>query len=518
MDRRAFLTAATAGLLLPQPAAPAAAVSSSRTLRSDPFTLGVASGDPSGDGFVLWTRLAADPLGGDGRGGMPSRDVEVGWQVATDERFAKVVKSGTATARARDAHSVHVELKGLEPGRDYFYRFKSQGRLSPAGRTRTSPAGETPLNFAVAACAHYEHGYYTAYRRLAEQEPDLVVFLGDYMYEYGPSGYTALAGRVRTHTPGKCQTLADYRLRHAQYKSDPDLQAAHAVAPWLMSFDDHEVENNWAGHVSSTGAPGFEQRRAQAFRAYYENMPLRRASLQGAVLRVNRRVSWGTLARFHLLDTRQFRDDQACLDGVRAGCDERLADRRTLLGDDQWRWLESGLNDSATRWNLLGQQIMVAHRDYKIGPGREVNLDSWDGYAAERTRLLGSLARTANPVVLTGDAHMHHLAELKTDFDDPDSPVVARELVASSIASDGDGYRDRTWISEALQENPHISYIDQRRGYLMARLTRDELSVDFRTLDYISRRGARAKTAHRLTIPAVTGAAAAGQAAAPRVG
>ncbi|SDJ80421.1 alkaline phosphatase D family protein [Nonomuraea jiangxiensis] len=515
MDRRAFLTAATAGLLIPQ-SVPAAA--SSRTLRSDPFTLGVASGDPSTDGFVLWTRLAVDPLGGDGRGGMPSRDIDVNWQVATDERFSSIVRSGATTARARDAHSVHVELKGLEPGRDYFYRFKSEGRLSPAARTRTAPAGESTLNFAVAACAHYEHGYYTAYRRLAEQEPELVVFLGDYMYEYAPSGYTSLAGRVRTHTPGKCRTLADYRLRHAQYKSDPDLQAAHAVAPWLVAFDDHEVENNWAGHTSSTGEPGFARRRADAFRAYYENMPLRRASLQGAVLRVNRRVSWGTLARFHLLDTRQFRDDQACLDGVRAGCDTRLSSDRTLLGADQWRWLEEGLSGSTTRWNLLGQQIMVAQRDFKIGPGREVNLDSWDGYAAERTRLLDSLARTANPVVLTGDAHMHHLAELKADFDDPDSPAVATELVASSIASDGDGYRDRTWIAEALQENPHFSYIDQRRGYLMARLTRDELSVDFRTLDYISRKGAKARTSHHLNLPAITAAAAAGQAGAPQAG
>ncbi|MFI9591985.1 alkaline phosphatase D family protein [Nonomuraea sp. NPDC052265] len=510
MDRRTFLTAAAAGLLAPG----AVTLPASATrLKSDPFTLGVASGDPSADGFVLWTRLAVDPLSGDGRGGMPARDVEVDWQVATDERFSSVVRSGTATARPRDAHSVHVELDGLEPGREYFYRFRSQGRLSPAARTRTTPTGESPLAFAVAACAHYEHGYYTAYRRLAEQEPDLVVFLGDYMYEYGPSGYTALAGRVRTHTPGTCATLADYRLRHAQYKSDHDLQAAHAVAPWLVAFDDHEVENNWAGPVSSTGAPGFARRRADAFRAYYENMPLRRASLQGAVLRINRRVSWGTLARFHLLDTRQFRDDQACLDGVRAGCDERLSERRTLLGSAQWQWLEEGLSGSGTRWNLLGQQILMAQRDYKVGPGREVNLDSWDGYAAERTRLLGSLSTTSNPVVLTGDAHMHHLADLKTDFDDPDSPVVARELVTSSIASDGDGYRDRTWIAEALQENPHISFIDQRRGYLMARLTRDELSVDFRTLDHISRRGARARTAHRITVPAEPPRSAAARAA-----
>ncbi|NUW39265.1 alkaline phosphatase D family protein [Nonomuraea rhodomycinica] len=503
MNRRSFLTAAAAGLVTQaaDPLTSPARASASLALKSDPFTLGVASGDPSTGGFVLWTRLALDPLGGDGRGGMPARDVDVDWQIATDERFRSVVRTGTATARAGAAHSVHVEVDGLEAGREYFYRFRSQGRLSPAGRTRTTPAVERPLRFAVAACAHYEHGYYTAYRRLAEDEPELVVFLGDYMYEYGPSGYTALAGRVRTHTPGKCETLADYRLRHAQYKSDPDLQHAHATAPWLVAFDDHEVENNWAGPVSSTGAPGFARRRADAFRAYYENMPLRRASLQGAVLRVNRRVSWGPLARFHLLDTRQFRDDQACLDGVRAGCDDRLSAKRTLLGSGQWSWLESGLRGSDAHWNLLGQQIMVTQRDYKVGPGREVNLDSWDGYAPERTRLLGSLAATSNPVVLTGDAHMHHLADLKTDFDDPDAPVVAKELIASSIASDGDGYRDKAWIAEAVAENPHISFIDQRRGYLVGRLTRDELSVDYRTLDYISRRGARARTAHRVTIP-----------------
>lgn len=494
MERRAFLAAAAATLFVPAKTA--------RTLAGDPFTLGVASGDPSIGGFVIWTRLALDPLGVNGRGGMPVRDVAVDWQVAADERFSKILRSGTATARWKQAHSVHVELDGLEPGREYFYRFRTEGRLSPAGRTRTTPAGGQPLTFAVAACAHYEHGFYTAYRRLAEQEPDLVLHLGDYLYEYGPSGYTALAGRVRTHTPGKCATLADYRLRHAQYKSDPDLQLAHAAAPWLVSFDDHELENNWAGPVSSTGAPAFDRRRAAAFQAYYENMPLRRGSLRGAVLRVNRRVSWGTLARFHLLDTRQFRDDQACLDGVRAACDERLSARRTLLGADQWRWLEGGLAASDTGWNLIGQQILMTQRDYKVGPGREVNLDSWDGYAPERTRLLNGLRGVSNPVVLTGDAHMHHAAQLKPDFDDPDSPAVATELVASSIASDGDGYRDRAWVAEALAENPHISYLDQRRGYIICHLTATEMSVDFRTLDYISRKGAPAKTAQRLTLPA----------------
>ncbi|MFI0419815.1 alkaline phosphatase D family protein [Spongiactinospora sp. 9N601] len=497
--------AMTGGLVVPAAVATPAAARS-RALAGDPFTLGVASGDPAKDGFVLWTRLALDPLGGGGLGGMPGRDVEVAWQVATDERFSKVVRSGAETAAADRGHSVHVELSGLEPGREYFYRFKAGRHTSPAGRTRTSPAGETTaFTFAVAACAHYEHGYYTAYRRLAEQDPDLVVHLGDYMYEYAPDGYKAIEGRVRRHTEGTCRTLADYRMRHAQYKSDPDLQRAHAVAPWLVAFDDHELENNWAAEVSSTADPVFARRKAAAFRAYYENMPLRRTSVTGgASIRVHRRVDWGRAARFHLLDTRQFRDDQACADGLRSGCDERLDAGRTLLGADQRDWLLDGLHRSPARWNLIGQQILMAQRDWRQGPGREVSMDSWDGYAAERTRLLTALrdSGAGNPVVLTGDAHMHHAADLRIDLDDPDSPKVGVELVTSSVTSDGDGYRDQARVEEIVAENPHISYLDQRRGYIVCRLAADELRADFRTLEYVSRRGAPAKTTHTVTVPA----------------
>ncbi|MDP9841847.1 alkaline phosphatase D family protein [Streptosporangium lutulentum] len=501
-SRRVFMSIAAAGaggLLLT-----GAGVAPARTLARDPFTLGIASGDPSRDGVVLWTRLAVEPLGPDGRGGMPARDVDVEWELALDERFAKVVRKGTETARWKRAHSVHVEPEGLEPGTEYFYRFRAGGHVSRVGRTRTAPAAVSPMTFAIAACAHYEHGFYTAYKRLAEQEPDLVVHLGDYMYEYAPKGYTALGGSVRHHTPGKCATLADYRMRHAQYKSDADLQTAHAVAPWLVAFDDHEIENNWAGDVSASGAAGFAQRRAHAFQAYYENMPLRRASLPGgASMRIHRRVDWGPLARFHLLDTRQFRDDQACEDGLRSGCDDRLATGRTLLGEDQRRWLLDGLASSDAHWNLVGQQVLMAQRDSKVGPGTEVSMDSWDGYAAERTRLLTGFrdSGATNPVVLTGDAHMHHAADLKLDFDDPDSPRVAVELVTSSIASDGDGYRDKGRMAETIEENPHISYLDQRRGYIVCRVTPEELRADFRTLDYISRRGAPAKTGARFTVP-----------------
>ncbi|GII57167.1 alkaline phosphatase D [Planotetraspora thailandica] len=501
-----FLSAAAAGaggLLLSGSALPSG-LPYGRVFRTDPFTLGVASGDPTADGIVLWTRLALDPLAPDGSGAMPNRPVEVDWQLARDERFSDVVSSGTATARPEQAHSLHIEVNGLQPGREYFYRFRTDGYISPAGRTRTTPTGTSPFRFAIAACAQWEHGYYTAYRRIAEQEPDLVVHLGDYIYEYGPKGYTAPSGVVRLHAGRKCQSLGDYRLRLAQYKSDPDLQAAHHAAPWLVVFDDHEVENNWAGPVSSTGAADFRRRQAAAFQAYYENMPLRRSSLpNGGSIRINRRITWGDLATFHLLDTRQFRDDQACGDGDRNGCDERLDTGRTILGADQREWILDGLAASRTRWNFVGQQIIMAQRDVRTGPGMDLNMDSWDGYAADRTRLLRGIASSgvSNPVVLTGDAHMHHANLLRPDFGDPASPAVAVELVTSSISSDGDGYRDLAWVAEVERENPHIAYIDQRRGYILCTASQDELRADFRTLDYITRRGAPAKTAATFTIP-----------------
>ncbi|GGL12444.1 alkaline phosphatase D [Sphaerisporangium melleum] len=515
-SRRAFLIAAAAagagGLLSPASAGASTPrqAPAGRTA-ADPFKLGIASGDPAPDGFVLWTRLAPDPLTPDGHGGMPSRDVEVGWQVAEDERFRTVVRDGTATARPAAAHSVHVELDGLKPGREYFYRFRAGGHLSEAGRTRTTPAPgttETALTFAAVSCAQYEHGYYTAYRRMAEQHPDLVVHLGDYIYEYSGGVYTAAQGNVREHAGGKLQTLADYRVRHAQYKTDADLQLAHLTSPWLVIFDDHEVENNWAGDNPGTLAPDFATRKAAGFQAYYENMPLRRSAVtRGPGIRINRRVSWGSVATFHLLDSRQFRDDQPCDDGMRSSCDERLAQERVMLGDDQMKWLAGGLGAAPAAWNLIAQQVIVGQRDYHLGPGRELNVDAWDGYAAERDRLLRTLASarsagSGDPVVLTGDAHVASASDLLADFDDPDSERVGVELVATSISSDGDGYHDPARDAALLMENPHLKFVNERRGYIMCRATPDELTADFRTLDYISRRGAPARTAATFTIPA----------------
>jgi alkaline phosphatase D len=471
------------------------------------FTLGVASGDPLPTGVVLWTRLARDPLAEDGLGGMPTRDVQVTWQVAEDPGFGRVVRRGTVTARRRNAHSVHVEVNGLRPGREYWYRFRAAGQISPVGRTLTSPppTAATPLTMAVASCSQYEHGFFTAYRRLAEAQPDVVVHLGDYVYEYRAQSYVAPGGNVRDHRGPETETLAGYRQRHAQYKTDPDLQAAHAAAPWIITWDDHEVDNNWADEFPENAQPYFLERRANAFRAYYENMPLRRTSVPAGIdLQLYRRVDWGRLASFHVLDTRQYRADQACGDGSRTGCAEALDPARSLTGDAQEAWLLDGLAASQARWQVLAQQVFFSQRDFAAGAVQTFSMDGWDGYVGSRERILTGMADRGvqNPVVLTGDVHRHYAAEIKTDFDDPASATVGVELVASSITSGGDGVDMDPATQVQLDENPHLKLVNSQRGYVQVRLTETEMVSQFQVLPYVQRPGAPVSTRARFVTPA----------------
>ncbi|MBB5914954.1 alkaline phosphatase D [Nocardia transvalensis] len=465
-----------------------------------PFTLGVASGEPAATGVVLWTRLAPDPLADDGLGGMPDRVVGVGWEIAADERFGDIVRRGTADAAPEFGHSVHIEADGLRPGAEYFYRFRAGEHLSPVGRTRTAPAagaGIDALTMCFVSCAQYEHGYFTAYRRLAEDHPDLILHLGDYIYEYGPGGYPLDGGNVRAHVGPEAETLANYRQRYAQYKTDPDLQAAHAVAPWVPVLDDHEVDNNWAGYAyekPQKPQPNFPARRAAAFRAYYENMPLRRAQLpRGGDLQLFRRLSWGDLATFHMLDTRQYRDAQACGGGTK-DCPDRLTPTRTITGGDQERWLLDGFRDSRARWDILGQQVFFS--ELGTGHGRKNNTDAWDGYAANRDRVVDGWvrARVRNPVVLTGDVHSAWATDIKQRWDDPAAPTVGTELVATSITSGGDGSESTKATPAVLADNPHIKFHNNRRGYVRTRITPDAIHADFRAVPYVSTPGAPAET------------------------
>jgi alkaline phosphatase D len=496
--RTLLLSTAAAGAVTTWPPA-ASAAPRPGPLQSDPFTLGVASGDPDTDGFVLWTRLAPVPLAEDGLGGMPSRVVPVEWEVAADERFRKVVRRGVVLARPEAAHAVHVELGHLLPGREYFYRFRAERYLSPVGRTRTAPpplalGGSLAMSFV--SCSQYEHGYFTAYRRLAEDEPDVVLHLGDYQYEYRAGVYNIPGGNPRDHEGPETVTLANYRQRHAQYKTDLDLQAAHAVAPWAVVFDDHEIENNWAGEVPEQPDPGFLARRASAFQAYYENMPLRRTSIpRGIDMQLYRRLHWGRLATFHLLDTRQFRSDQACGDGYK-DCAAAADPGRSITGAAQEKWLLDGFRRSAARWDILGQQVFFGRRDNDAGPQTVTSMDSWDGYVASRERITRGWvdAHVRNPVVLTGDVHAHWADELKLDYADPTSRTVGTELVCSSITSGGDGADVPTGNHPWAAWNPHLRFYNNQRGYVRTEITRDGMIVDFRVVPHVTRPGAPAHT------------------------
>ena len=408
----------------------------------NPFTLGVASGYPLADGFVLWTRLAPEPLAPGG--GLGPMVYPVSVEVAEDEKFRKIIRKDTVYASPVWGHAVHAEISGLLPNRWYWYRFHVGPATSPIGRTRTAPAMDQSLDrlrFAACACQQYEQGFYAAYRHMVDDQLDLIVHLGDYIYEssWGKD-------HVRKHEGPEPITLDDYRARYARYKLDPDLQAAHAHYPWILTWDDHEVENDYAADRSENDdEPGwFLKRRAAAYQAYYEHLPLRQSMIPlGPDLRLHTRVGFGSLINIHLLDDRQYRSPQPCPKPGRAGsnrvesCEDRLRPELTLLGARQERWLEAGLADSPTRWNVLAQQTLMAQADAKAGPGIKIYTDGWDGYPLARRRLLDTLGRVkpANPVVLSGDVHAFWVNDLRPDFDDPLSPIVASEFVCGSITS-----------------------------------------------------------------------------------
>ncbi|MEJ7840520.1 MAG: alkaline phosphatase D family protein [Rubrobacter sp.] len=463
-----------------------------------PFKLGVASGDPLPDGVVLWTRLAPEPLAEDGLGGMPNKKVPVQWQVATDESFANVVREGMEFAYPELSHSVHVEVGGLNPASEYFYRFKAGPERSPVGRTKTAPAlgvSLAEMNFAFVSCQQYEHGYFTAYRRMAEQEQlDLVVHLGDYIYEYGPNQYVAPGGNVRDHVGPEIVTLADYRRRHAQYRTDEDLQAAHAAFPFVVTWDDHEVENNYADEIPEReqSVEAFIRRRAAAYQAYYEHMPLRRSSVpSGPDMLLYRRLTYGNLAEFNVMDTRQYRDDQAAGDGTDPPNPGSLDPARTLTGEAQEKWLLDGLAASGTTWNVLAQQVFFAQRDFQIGEGQRFSMDAWDGYVGSRDRISNSIQERGvqNPVVLTGDVHNNWACDLKANYDDQGSKTLGVEFVGTSITSGGDGADTSPGQEATVAENPHIKFFSGQCGYVRCTLTPDEWRADFRVLPYVSKPG-----------------------------
>jgi len=488
-NRRDFIAGAAATLAAP------AILRAQSVWRRFPFSLGVAAGDPAPDGFVIWTRLAPEPLAE--HAGMVMAPMNVAWEVASDSGFSTIVARGDVSARPETAHSVHVEVAGLQPDRPYWYRFQAGGERSIIGRARTLPAAgasPTALKFGVAGCQSWDDGYYTAHRHLAREDLAFVYHYGDYIYEYrggtirpGWGGGVSVA--VREAVGDTLYGIADYRRRYAQYKSDPDLVRAHAAHAFFHSFDDHEIANNWVQDIVDGGASPevFRLRRAAALQAWYEHMPVRRAQMpRFGDVAMRRSVRYGDLVEMDILDTRQFRTDQPCTDGFRTRCDGMAAANASVLGAEQEAWLVQNLRRDPARWNCVAQQIMMMALDRRTGdePAPIYNMDAWVAYEVPRRRLLNRMAGLNNVVVLTGDEHQN-FAGLLHDGERP----VAVEFVATSISSGGDGQDLRPGSDRILANNPGLRFINDQRGYITCEVGRDEWRTNFMVMDRVSTPG-----------------------------
>jgi alkaline phosphatase D len=429
---------------------------------------------------------------------MPGSPAPVRWEIAEDEGMSRIVQSGTVEALPEFAHAVHVEVTGLSPNRPYWYRFIAAGETSPTGRTRTAPANGAPLDrlrFAFASCANYELGWFSGYRHLAAENPDLVLFLGDYIYEF----VSQLPGKVRQHSDGAAATdLRTYRNRYAQYRTDPDLQAVHAAAPCIATWDDHEVQNDYADRWSQTfdDPEVFLARRAAAYRAFWEHMPLPLSAMpNGPDAALYGRWNFGGLATFFVLDGRQYRSRLACDTPPKGGgkqvtdeaCPERLEPNRSYLGVVQEKWLYEQFRAPASRWNIIAQGQLMADLQERLDNGAIAHwTEDWNGYPAARQRLLEQIrdSRLPNPVVIGGDIHSFWANDLKADFSDPNAPIVASEFVGSSITSPGPPYAK---FAEWAGENPHIRFFDSRkRGYVSVDMRPERMEVAFRAISDVA--------------------------------
>jgi alkaline phosphatase D len=460
---------------------------------TDPFGIGVASGDPLHDRVIIWTRLVTDePL--------PAIDVPVEWEVATDAAMTEVVTSGTGAAVAALGHSVHVDVTGLSADREYWYRFRVGEFSTEPARTRTFAApGTMPdrFRFAFSSCQNWEQGYYTAYRDLVEQgDLDAFVFLGDYIYEYASGGYSDPRGRL-TGQDFECVTVEQYRARYELYRSDPLLRAAHAQLPWIITWDDHEVDNDYAGGTSEQddATAAFLTRRAAAYLAWYEHMPVRLDPPSGPDYPIYRSFAHGDLISFHVLDTRQYRSDQqrkpAFVDAIGPSVQERddalvFSADQTMLGADQRAWLLDSVGGSSAIWDVLAQQVFMFGAN-AIGGAEPpiIVVDTWDGYAGEREQVLEALGATAdNLVVLTGDFHSAAVGDLRSDPFDLTRPVLGTEFMASSISSGffDDSQEIADLVASALRANPQIKWFDARHGYTICEVTPDEWRATYRAV------------------------------------
>lgn len=481
---RAALWLALSAWTLPRPAGAQEAV----RWRADPFSLGVASGMPRPGSVVLWTRLA--PPDEEAAERDARAPCAVRWEVFADEALRQRVAQGVQVTDAVRAFSVHVQVDGLAPQRTYWYRFSCGDAVSRVGRTRTAPAAGAPvqrLRLALASCQHYEYGYYVAHREIAGRDLDAVVFVGDYIYE----GSINPANAQRRHGAPVPHDLDGYRARHALYKRDADLQAAHAAHPWILTWDDHEVVNDYAAdrEPAPTGTEQFLRRRAAAYRAYFEHMPLALAP-EGADMRIHDRFAWGDLADIWTLDCRQYRSHHACGDPQMShgrmvtDCAQLADPTRTMLGAAQERWLAEGLAASTARWKLLAQSTQISSSSIETPKGRQTWTDAWDGYPMARQRLLQGIAdaKVRDVVTLGGDVHRFVAADLRVVPNDADSPIVASEFVGGSVTSRG---ASRVAMAKMQLDNADIAHArGDERGYALLDIDREAARCEFRATPY----------------------------------
>ena len=525
LPRRTVLAAGAAGATLAGTPLVASTLASPATASAGPaanavFRHGIASGDPTPDAVLLWTRVTPTPESTPGSGRGPR--VTVTWQVASDARFRNVVRQGTVeTAPWRD-HTVKVDVDGLAPGRWYFYRFRCAGATSRTGRTRTAPAHDAlpdHLRFGVVSCANWQAGWFSAYRGLAARD-DLhaVLHLGDYLYEYAPGqyGYGRSERDIRKHQPGReMVALADYRQRHAQYKTDPDLQDAHAKFPWIITWDDHEVTNDQWRRGAENHQPDegdYLRRRARAHRAFDEWMPVRMdgTAKLGDGDRLFRRLKFGKLAEISMLDLRTYRSKQ--VEQVAFPVpqpDPALSDPdRTITGDRQLEWLKDSLDNRRAQWKLIGNPVMIAPVNFASLPddlvqpvndvtgllpedGLPYNVDQWDGYTADRRRVFSHIRDHAvkDALFVTGDIHSGWACELPYDASTyPLGDSAGVEFVCSSVTSnnlkDITGSPPRT-TSVAVEEgikanNRHVKYLNfDDHGFSVLDLTPKRAQMDW---------------------------------------
>ena len=473
------------------------------------FPQGVASGEPATDAITLWTQL----------GGGYRTDRKLFLEISGDDDFRHVLYRRNVVARAEKGHAITVRVRNdrLNPGERYFYRFHTRESESQVGRFRTARPADSrePVRIAFFSCQRYTAGHYGAHATIAEHDDlDLVVCLGDYIYETGGGDDEPRRDTTGANGDGDVRTLADYRDKYRLYKSDADLQAMHAAHPFAANWDDHEVENNYAGEHPGTGGTDpratFRERRLNGYRAFFEHMPIRR--FRGQAFRLYRSMRIGRTAELFMLDERQYRDDQPCGDQLFAPCPEADDPGRDFLGAEQLLWLKSGLETSQADWKIIGNQLVVMALD--TTEGQPINKDQWDGYGAERADLLGFVQERGirDLTFITGDIHTFFAGDVGVDGRGPES--VATEFVGGSISSQGipETFQEETGAPLTREQfnqlttqvkltNPHLKYDEQlSRGYGLLEARGDELLVEFKGVEARERRSTEARTIGRFRV------------------